>query len=1260
MAPGRLSESKILAYTKKPHLLCLSETWLKPETDTPNFLGYKTIFRKDRQNGAGGGLLTLARDDIKCEPRTLTMPQNTRLEAQAIDVYLAHDKMSLLHIYNPETNLNSNHLDFLVNQLSRKFLIVGDFNGHHSMWDPNIQHTNQCGRVLADYILDTPNIALATSPGLKTYMCARPPFNSSTLDLTLCSNNLIQITETSILGDSGSDHLPVRTKVQLAPDLKVREKRKKWKIIESKITLWQSKLHPTETTSDDIDVLENEFTKSLIEAAESTFRKTSGQIKTKYNKPWWTSECSRAVAQRRRAKRRAERRPTIANIIELRRTTAKAKRTIKKTKRETWRKFCESVTSETPTKQIWDMVKKLNGVKTYNTIPLKENGATVFDNQRKAEILADSLDELLGEEPQQITIQQRREIEDAKIQQTGEGMNTRFTMKELKDCISNIENNKATGEDEVINNFLKNLPSHKMTELLSLINKSWRTSKIPNTWKNALVIPIHKPGKDNTDPRSYRPISLLSCVGKVAERLVNTRLQWHMEKTGSYSPTQYGFRPGRSTEDPLVNFDNQIRSSLVNRKVTVAVFFDLKNAFDTINHDHILLKLTKAGIKGNMLSWIQEFLHNRTFQMLVGNSKSDPKYIKRGVPQGSCLSPTLFNIIMSDIPHTIRSIIWEYADDIALICTADSLEEAIENIQLAITELETWANRWCLRFNTNKTKCLCFTKKRIGDKLQRPDFQLKLNQDDIEWVKHIRYLGVTLDAPTLTWKKHYQELVREGQQRINIMRAISGTSWGANRELLLNFYRTYIRSKISYAATATASACQTRKESLEKIQNAALRVALGARKTSPIPSLQVEANMPPLLDHLESLCILYYHRMTAQATHNPHIAQLEEDEDTQDKLWNPSAFKKPLIRKIPDIARSMQIPIDLHTKSAKIPSTPPWQPSTIALRPDLIQETNKEDSNERKKALALETIHSLYPNHTKLYTDGSKIQNSTSAGLWIPHFNHRENWKFDHGQARSIMSAELYAIDKGLTWLLLHKEVLPIEQVVILTDSRSGIEALNKSTPKYQSHRIDTIKKKAQDLRAEANIEITIQWIPSHVGIEGNEEADETAKRAHENLQEVPIELDPSEVKFITKVAQHNRWQLVYDTKKQDLHIGDIKPVIEKWPWTNTQSRQINTAMTRLRLGHSGLNQHLHRFNMAESQDCNTCGVPETVAHFLTTCTTYAVPRARLMTTLNKINIVQPDHKILLGSGNLPHDHKVFIANAVGNFLRSTGRLGTL
>ena len=474
--------------------------------------------------------------------------------------------------------------------------------------------------------------------------------------------------------------------------------------------------------------------------------------------------------------------------------------------------------------------------------------------------MAESLDLTLGIEPTQMNMEEKETIEDAKLQQINENINTRFSMEELKESIKSLKSNKAAGDDEITNTFLKNLPDFKMTELLSLINKSWRNSKLPNTWKNALVTPIPKPGKDLTDPTSYRPISLLSCVGKVAEKMVNSRLTWFLEKEHKYSPTQSGFRPGKSTEDPLVKIEHKIRSTLVNRKISVAVFFDLKSAFDTISHEHILYKLAKAGVTGNMLCWIEAFLQERTFQVLIGNSKSEKRVIKRGVPQGSCLSPTLFNMIMSDIPHSTLSEIEEYADDIATIITGDNIDQVIETAQECINTLETWARTCCLNFTSAKTKCMCFTKKKIKDRLEEPELQIKINGENIEWVKSCKYLGITLDAPTLTWSKHFEELAREGMQRINIMRAISGTSWGANRELLISFYQSYIRSKLTYGAAATSSACQTRKNTLEKIQNAALRVALGARKTSPIAALQSEANLPPLKDHLNTLCMHYYHR----------------------------------------------------------------------------------------------------------------------------------------------------------------------------------------------------------------------------------------------------------------------------------------------------------------------------------------------------------------------------------------------------------------
>ena len=110
---------------------------------------------------------------------------------------------------------------------------------------------------------------------------------------------------------------------------------------------------------------------------------------------------------------------------------------------------------------------------------------------------------------------------------------------------------------------------------------------------------------------------------------------------------------------------------------------------------------------------------------LVGNSKSEHKRIQRGVPQGSCLSPTLFNIIMSDIPHNNWITIREYADDIGIIITGDTLEEVFNNAQLAILELEAWANKWCLNFNSNKTKSLCFTKRKNRCKTTRPKLPTK-------------------------------------------------------------------------------------------------------------------------------------------------------------------------------------------------------------------------------------------------------------------------------------------------------------------------------------------------------------------------------------------------------------------------------------------------------------------------------------------------------------------------------------------------------
>ena len=290
------------------------------------------------------------------------------------------------------------------------------------------------------------------------------------------------------------------------------------------------------------------------------------------------------------------------------------------------------------------------------------------------------------------------------------------------------------------------------------------------------------------------------------------------------------------------------------------------------------------------------------------------------------------------------------------------------------------------------------------------------------------------------------------------------------------------------------------------------------------------------------------------------------------------------------------------------------------------------------------------------------MDDSTTAGLWIPDFQHRESWKIDYGKFRSIMSAELYALDKGMTWLMLHKEILLTNKVVFLTDSRSSIEAMKNSRPRYQSFLLNNIKQKAQDLLTdtENSFEVTIQWIPSHVGIDGNEKADEIAKSAHGNHHMIPAVLDLNDVKAIIKSAQHIRWQLKYDLVKHNLHIGPIKPIIEKWPWSNIKKRQIETTLIRFRSGHVGLNGHLHRFNMAEDPLCQTCREPETIPHFFLTCRQYERQRIRLKTRLNRLNITDLNYITLLGGSQHSPEKKVLILKAVGDYLQDTGRLGSL
>ena len=211
--------------------------------------------------------------------------------------------------------------------------------------------------------------------------------------------------------------------------------------------------------------------------------------------------------------------------------------------------------------------------------------------------------------------------------------------------------------------------------LLDICNDIWVKGEIPQCWKEATVIPIPKPGKDSRNRSNCCPISLMSCLCKTMERMINTRLVWFLEKNNILLKYQSGFRKGRTTTDQLIRLESFIRYSFLKGSHVVSIFFDLEKAYDTVWKYGVIRDLHKVGLRGRMPMFIQNFLSNRVFRVRLGSVYSDIHGQEMRVPQGSILSVTLFilkiNSIADVIPASFEKSI--FVDDFSITCSSRNM-----------------------------------------------------------------------------------------------------------------------------------------------------------------------------------------------------------------------------------------------------------------------------------------------------------------------------------------------------------------------------------------------------------------------------------------------------------------------------------------------------------------------------------------------------------------------------------------------------------
>ena len=197
---------------------------------------------------------------------------------------------------------------------------------------------------------------------------------------------------------------------------------------------------------------------------------------------------------------------------------------------------------------------------------------------------------------------------------------------------------------------------------------------VPSQFKIAKVVPVFKSGNKES-MNNYRPISLLSCFSKIIEKIVGSRLTAFLDTNNLISKAQYGFRKKHSTIHPLIHFIDHVSTALDKKEHTLAIFCDLRKAFDTVNHQILISKLHKLGIRGLELSWFRDYLQNRKQLVHINGSNSCLLEILIGVPQGSILGPLLFLIYISDLPLCSELLALLFADDTTLFLSGRNLND---------------------------------------------------------------------------------------------------------------------------------------------------------------------------------------------------------------------------------------------------------------------------------------------------------------------------------------------------------------------------------------------------------------------------------------------------------------------------------------------------------------------------------------------------------------------------------------------------------
>jgi hypothetical protein len=753
-----------------PDIICVQELWHIPDNVNYVLPGYHPLVCTLRNSAQGGGVGIYVKSDFKFSLlHSKSIFIERIFETIIIEVNTGNSKTIVGSLYRPGTphprlnpsqvfdqflELFSQQLNDLIS-LNKTMYLLGDLN-------LDVLHYNKCAQVTSyvDLLFSFGLLQTVTKP-------TRYTGKSATIIDHVITNFQSNIYDTVILTSQLSDHFPI-----------VHFKKGPSKIISPKFTEFRNfsqnnldsfriMLHGTAwdhvLECDDAQISFNRFHDTFFNLYELFFPIKRVKFNRNNHKleQWITNGLLISRKTKIKLYKRSVSNPSDYNILTFKNFRNMYNSTIRAAKKlyfeKTFKKFQSNL------KKSWEILysavnKKSNSKEKIDQIIV--NGEVFTDPKIMADKFNIFFTNVASTIAQAIVPTDRPpDIPEHNIPEESMFSFSRdpVTLSEVADAIGSLEPKKTLDCNGISVSFLRNFALTLSRPLHHIFSASFQTGIIPIQLKIAKVVPVFKSGcKD--DLNNYRPISLLNVFSKILEKIVGNRLSSYLEFNNLISNSQYGFRKAHSTLHPLTKLLNFVSQAHNSKEHVIAIFCDLRKAFDTCDHELLLNKLYKLGIRGIELSWFRNYLTDRKQFVYINGMSSNLLNILIGVPQGSILGPLLFLIYINDLPLCSKLCSLLFADDAALVARHKDLDLLVNFVNTELKKVCHFFRYNKLSLHHEKTKFMLFS---YSPDVARTNVNIVVdNNDDLPLLPvsplsqvndqceppAIKYLGVFIDS----------------------------------------------------------------------------------------------------------------------------------------------------------------------------------------------------------------------------------------------------------------------------------------------------------------------------------------------------------------------------------------------------------------------------------------------------------------------------------------------------------------------------------